>query len=321
MRPAYGCVVLLGCCLPLLSSACSGSTAGEHSDAGALDAFARDGARPDGSSGVVDGGEPDAAALPCGDGVCADDEDATACCADCGVCTEGAVVRIETGTAAGAPGGALTAGGMADTHASFSGGPFTELVFPFTVIDEPVEGSSYFWAQQFFFEGTTQGGYTGVQTNGILGGSVVGKMLIFSIWEALGATPGPTASCEPFGGEGIGYSCRLVFAWRENVTYRMILREAATDEWSVSVGDPTVPGEILLGTIRVLPGWGRIRPSTAGFAEYYGQVASCEALPHAVALLHQPVADGALAPSSVDAGVYGTCAAYATSVCTGALCR
>lgn len=255
----------------------------------------------------------------CGDSLCALDEDATTCCADCGVCDDGATVRMETGSPAGAPGGALTPGGIADTHAQFAGGPFAELVYPFTIEDEPVEGSSWFWAQQFFFEGTSEGGYIGVQANGILDGQVVGKMLIGSIWNATEATPGPDASCEPFGGEGIGYSCRLQHEWRENVTYRMIVRESQEDWWSILVLDPETDEERLLGDIHAPPEYGRIRPPTAGFAEYYGTVGSCETMPHAVALLHAPSADGT-APTAVDASTYGTCAAQATSVCTGSLC-
>ena len=270
-----------------------------------------------GSEGSSSGGTT--AAPVCGDLLCTLDEDATSCCDDCGVCDDGATVRMETGVDGGAPGDGVTPGGMADTHAQFAGGPFAEIVFPFTIEDEPIEDSSWFWAQQFFFEGTTEGGYIGVQQGGILGGQIVGKMMIGSIWNATEATPGPTASCEPFGGEGIGYSCRLAFEWRENVTYRMVIRESQEDWWSIIMIDPATNTETLLGDIHAPQEYGRIRPPTAGFAEYFGTVASCETTPHAVALLHAPTADGT-APTSVDAGTYGTCVAQATSTCTGPLC-
>ena len=314
-----------------LAAACSddhnpdGGPADAHapgSDAGPPDASA-----PHDGGGADDAGSPDAgvdagvdAGSICGDALCALDEDATSCCADCGVCTEGAVVRMETGVPTGAPGTGLTPGGMADTHAAFARATATEMIYPFTVIDEPVAGSQYFWAQQFFFEGTTQGGYTGLQSDGIIAGHRIGKMAIFSIWDALEATPGPGAQCQTFGGEGVGYSCRLPFEWRENVTYRMILREVAADSWSLAMFDPSIGAERLIGTIRAPAPWGRVRLGSAGFAEYYGQVASCATLPHAVALLHQPTADGE-APTSVEAATYGTCMARASSVCTGPLCR
>lgn len=268
----------------------------------------------------VDGTASSTGSDRCGDGVCGDDEDATRCCDDCGVCDDGATVRMQTGVDGGAPGTGLTPGGMADTHAAFAGGPFAELVYPFTITEAPVDGASWFWAQQFFFDGTDQGGYTGLQANGILGGQVVGKMLIGSIWDATAAVPGPQASCEPFGGEGIGYSCRLAFAWRENVTYRMIVREAQPQQWTIAVHDPTIPGEILLGTITTPPTWGRIHGPTAGFAEYFGETDACETTPYAVALLHAPLADGT-PPTSVDAGTYGTCMSVASSTCSGPLCQ
>jgi hypothetical protein len=256
----------------------------------------------------------------CGNGLCAPEEDATTCCEDCGVCAEDATVRMETGVEAGGPGTGLTPGGMADTHAQFAGGSFTALTFPFTVVEQPVRGSSYFWAQQFFFENTTQGGYLGLQSNGIISGAAIGKMAIFSIWDATEATPGPGASCEPFGGEGIGYSCRLQFPWRENVTYALTLSEAQPAWWSVHLHDPSTGDDLLLGTIHAPDAWGRVRPPTAGFAEYYGQVDACETMPWTVALLHQPTADGA-PPTAVDAGTYGTCVGQASSVCTGARCQ
>jgi hypothetical protein len=299
------------------------ASASADDDAASDDAASDDAASTEASTSSVDTGvdttEGTTVAGSCGDLLCALDEDATSCCADCGVCDDGATVRMETGLDDGAPGAGLTPGGIADTHAQFAGGPFAEIVYPFTIEDEPVDGSSWFWAQQFFFEGTTEGGYIGVQANGILGGQVVGKMLIGSIWNATEATPGPAGSCEPFGGEGIGYSCRLAFDWRENVAYRMIVRESQEDWWSILVIDPATNIETLLGDIHVPPEYGRIRPPTAGFAEYYGEVNTCETLPHAVALLHAPIADGT-APTSVDAGTYGPCAAQATSVCVGPLC-
>jgi hypothetical protein len=325
-------VLVLGCGDD--GSAGGGSTAADSSGTGAaststdasgsmVDSTDADAASTStGTSGVdtgVDSSEGTTGAPACGDLLCSSDEDATSCCTDCGICADGATVRMQTGVDGGAPGAGLTPGGIADTHAQLAGGAFAELVFPFTIEDEPVAGSSWFWAQQFFFEGTTEGGYIGVQANGILGGRIVGKMLIGSIWNATEATAGPTGSCEPFGGEGIGYSCRLAFAWRENVTYRMIVRESQEDWWSIVVLDPATNTETLLGDIHVPPEYGRIRPPTAGFAEYYGEVDACQTLPHAVALLHAPIADGA-APTSVDAGTYGTCAAQATSTCTGPLC-
>ncbi len=260
------------------------------------------------------------AALPCGDGICGEDEDADTCCDDCGVCDEPAVVRMETGSRGGAPGGSgVTPGGIADMHAYYGGGAVDHFDYAMTIVEAPVDDSSWFWAQQFFFENTTQGGYTGLQGNGIIEGQTVGKMAIFSIWDSTESMPGPGATCEMFGGEGVGQSCRLPFEWRENVTYRLELEQTSPLWWTLTLHDPTDGTGHEIGTIRTPDGWGLVDPFVAGFAEYYGQVDSCDSMPHTVALIHTPLADGQ-APSSMDANTYGTCEPFGTSVCTGAIC-
>ena len=64
-----------------------------------------------------------------------------------------------------------------------------------TIEVDPGVQSAYYWAHQFGFK-NGDGGYMGLQTNGFMQGEWVGKMAIFSIWEALAAEPGPEASCE-----------------------------------------------------------------------------------------------------------------------------
>lgn len=260
------------------------------------------------------------AALPCGDGICAGDEDADSCCDDCGVCDEPAVVRMETGSRGGAPGGSgVTPGGIADMHAYYPGGPVDHFEYPMTIVEAPVPDSSWFWALQFFFENTTQGGYTGLQGNGIIEGQTVGKMAIFSIWDSTESMPGPGATCEMFGGEGVGQSCRLPFEWRENVTYRLELEQTSPSWWTLTLHDPSDGSGHEIGTIRTPDGWGLVDPFAAAFAEYYGQVDACDSMPHTVALIHTPLADGQN-PTSMDANTFGTCQPFGTSVCTGAIC-
>ncbi|MEO8797934.1 MAG: DUF3472 domain-containing protein [Polyangiaceae bacterium] len=273
------------------------------------------------SSSPADADAADGAVAKCGDGICALTESATSCCADCGVCIDNGRVEMTTGVAGGQPGAGVTPGGMADTHAYFAGGPFTDLSFPFTVTTQPVANATYFWAQQFFFTNTTQGGYLGMQTHGNAGGTIIDKMFIFSIFDGTAATPLPGgATCEPFGGEGVGYSCRLAFAWRENVTYTFTLKQAAASKWSVTVHDPTSGSELGIGTITAPATWGTLQAASAGFTEYFTEVNACAATPLAKAYFHSPRAGGT-PPTSVSASTYGTCVAQATSVCTGSLCK
>lgn len=96
----------------------------------------------------------------------------------------------------------------------------TSLQVTLTIEREPTPSGTYFWAQQFRPAGPVDhGGYFGLQTGGVIGNQIVGKMLIFSIWNAVEAQAGPSATAQPFGGEGIGYSVRRAFAWQENVPY------------------------------------------------------------------------------------------------------
>lgn len=257
--------------------------------------------------------------LPCGDGICALDEDADSCCDDCGVCDEPASVRMETGSRGGTTGTGVTPGGIADMHAYFGGGAVDHFEYAMTIVEPPIDNSSWFWALQFFFENTNQGGYTGLQGNGIIEGQTVGKMAIFSIWDSTQSMPGPGATCEMFGGEGVGQSCRLPFEWRENVTYRLELEQTSPMWWTLTLQDPTDGTGHEIGTIRTPDGWGLVDPFAAGFAEYYGQVDACDSMPHTVAVIHTPLADGQT-PNSMDANTFGTCEPNGTSVCTGAIC-
>ena len=80
----------------------------------------------------------------------------------------------------------------------------------------------YFWAHQFqLVDG--EGGYLGLQTKGNRADGSLGKMAIFSIWDAVeaeGAGPGGFG-CVRFGGEGTGWSCRIPYHWVAGHAYRL----------------------------------------------------------------------------------------------------
>ncbi len=62
--------------------------------------------------------------------------------------------------------------------------------------------------------------YGGLQTNGLINGEWVGKMAIFSLWDAPDASPEPGVEKVRFTGEGVGYSLRIRYDWQPNTTYR-----------------------------------------------------------------------------------------------------
>ena len=215
------------------------------------------------------GGDDDGGADPADASSAGGDDDATP--GDDASAPEPFITLLsQTGVASGDPGGDLVPGGMVAGHFDFpAGGLHTRLDGTMRVEVNPGETTSYFFAQQFWFA-DGDGGYMGLQTNGVIGSEAVGKMLIFSIWEALGAAPGPDATCQTFGGEGVGYSCRLPFDWQPDVAYRLRLEQTdSDDEWRVTVsggGDAVV-----LGDIQVPWAAGPRRPTSAVFTSTTGR--------------------------------------------------
>lgn len=68
-------------------------------------------------------------------------------------------------------------------------------------------GTTRFFAHQIWFIGG-DAAYIGIQDN------PNGTLAIFSVWNSPGnASPGsPGSYCVAFGGEGVGYSCRIPYA-------------------------------------------------------------------------------------------------------------
>ena len=181
---------------------------------------------------------------------------------------------------------------------------FDDFEVLLTIDVDPGIQSAYYWAHQFGFK-DGDGGYMGLQTNGCMQGQWVGKMAIFSIWEALDAEPGPGASCEWFTGEGEGWSCRKKYNWVEGYTYSLRIKKEGVDEqqnewWSAYIKDITTSDETFLGRIKVPASWKGLDTSSAVWVEYYGKVVDCNSIPYAEARFEQPTAnDGSYSPKKL----------------------
>jgi len=178
-----------------------------------------------------------------------------------------------------------------------------------TVEREPPSSASYFWAQQFYPNATVDhGGYFGIQTGGIINGQRVGKMLIFSIWNATDAQASPGAFAQTFGGEGVGYSIRKPFSWEEGVPYTFRLEKDGDFWWRLTVSHP---GEVpqSLGRIRITRNV-ELKSRFVAFTEYFGTLPSCESLPYAKASFSNLRLGSAPIPAS-DCQPYGSCASAA----------
>ncbi len=163
---------------------------------------------------------------------------------------------------------------------------------------DPGPDSTYFWAHQFrSVDG--EGGYIGMQTKGNRADGSLGKMAIFSLWDATGAEgPGVVR----FTGEGSGWSARIPYLWSPGRTYRLRLEVGEeTPEgawWSASVADVEQGDEEHIGDLRAGPGWGRLGTWSVMWTEYYGPpLRRCSDLPHVSATFSVPRADGDVLPA------------------------
>ena len=169
---------------------------------------------------------------------------------------------------------------------------------------DPGPDSMYFWAHQFRTL-SGEGGYIGLQTKGNRADGSLGKMAIFSFWDTLGAEgPGVVR----FGGEGVGWSCRIPYYWEPGRAYRLrvelVERDGGEAWWQGSVGDLD-SGEAMqeFGCICAPAGWGGLGTWSIMWTEYYGPaLARCSDLDYSKVTFSTPMAEtgtgtGGVAPS------------------------
>lgn len=122
--------------------------------------------------------------------------------------------------------------------------------------------------------------YMGLQTDmNFPNGS--GKGAIFSVWNATGGTPGsPGSWCQSFGGEGVGFSCRIPYAWSAGNTYRLRIWQITSNSWAAFVMNMTTGAEVRLGTISIPTSKNpKLSGGITTFTEYYGgDFAACNDL-------------------------------------------
>jgi hypothetical protein len=173
------------------------------------------------------------------------------------------------------------------------------------VTRDPGPSVMRFWAAQFFTSAPGgNGGYVGIQDGAARTDGATGKIAIFSFWGASGATPGPGARCQTFGGEGTGYSCHLDDAWAPGHPYLFSVAAVGAGEWRGSIQDEATGVTSVIGTIRVPAAWGQLTNWVHDFTEDFGEnsgygYASCGAVPSGAAVWFAPSMAGAGAVASV----------------------
>lgn len=144
---------------------------------------------------------------------------------------------------------------------------------------DPGSEVGYFWSHQVeLVQGATA--YFGLQTRGAHPDGGVGKVAIFSIWDALGAR-GPGLA-KRFGGEGEGFHALIPFEWIAGRTYRLRMFLSGSSrlgtEWSATVREEPSGREKLIGTITVPREWHRLGHWSVMWSERYTgpEVQTCD---------------------------------------------
>lgn len=190
------------------------------------------------------------------------------------------------------------------SHQVNAAGSANSVQVVMTVEAAPPNDSSYFWAQQFFTSRTVDhGGYFGLQTGGVVGNRNVGKMAIFSIWNATAGEAGPGATAQTFGGEGIGYSVRMPFNWQPGVRYQFVLEKDGAFWWRLTInggGNSTYLGRIQI--TQDVP----LQPVFVAFTEFFRSLGSCADLPY-VRTAFTDLTYGGQVYRPTSARAYGNC--------------
>jgi len=121
----------------------------------------------------------------------------------------------------------------------------TSVDYGITVKVDPGYRANVYWSNQFGLVGTSNGGYTGMQSNG---GS--DRTFLVSVWGATQYKNGsPGSYCLTFGGEGTGISCRMHYNWTQGHTYQFHVAYEGGQWLGVTVTDLTTHDSFKLGSI------------------------------------------------------------------------
>lgn len=136
-----------------------------------------------------------------------------------------------------------------------------------------------YWSVNWGWDGRTDGAYAGVQTGGQRADGIDGGLGIFSIWDAKEAVPGPKSWCLPFGGEGVGMSCRTNLNIEVGGLYKVSVFPDSSrgDEWwGAEVVTPNKES-VILGYIKA-PAKNLRTTRLGNFIEYFGTQLPCDSV-------------------------------------------
>ena len=159
---------------------------------------------------------------------------------------------------------------------------------------QPLEVSPHmYWEAGWHWDNVSDGGYGGIQSQGNLANGSVSDLAIFSIWNGLSAVPGDGAGCTPFGGEGIGYSCRIPITLQAGNKYEITFgvdNKRGPQWWVAWIADLTEGTRRLIGSIETTSSIAKAT-NWNNFIEYWGQAVPCDAVAPASAKFYVPTSN------------------------------
>ena len=161
---------------------------------------------------------------------------------------------------------------------------YDDIEVDITVEHDPGETAFYYYSNTVYFPkahedtaGDLHGlAYAGLQTNGHSGEAdrYVGKMAIFSAWDATMAYPADSGWATRFIEDGSGYSVRVPFSWTGGVTYRLRIGRAGEDAgnalWEATLTNVASGDVSLIGRIAVPGALAGIRKPITFHERYFG---------------------------------------------------
>ena len=172
-----------------------------------------------------------------------------------------------------------------------------------------------FFALVVFYQNVTTGAYMGLQQLG--DGSPLAR---FSVWDSTAATPGTGASCRDFGGEGIGKTCELPFAFQLNHPYKFRMWRLTNDGqgnwWGAWIIDQVTGKETKIGEIRAPVAAGDISAADS-FDEYWGDAVPCDLVPPSSAIVSPPTLNAGNANTTASSTSIGDCSSGRVTALAG----
>ncbi|OAA51781.1 hypothetical protein NOR_00374 [Metarhizium rileyi] len=151
---------------------------------------------------------------------------------------------------------------------SFSGNPaggLKDVTFPFNMAGA-THTSTYYFAEQFNFEGVEHVGYCGIQNRP----KKDGKSIVHAVFSSFqGGTTTSDPNCHIGADGGPGVSCAVAFPGDYRVTYNIVVQNVGGTKWKGTAVNTATGQSFHIGSWTLPAGAKGIQNNQMGFVEYY----------------------------------------------------